>query len=124
MASNERPIHLAILTYLRLALPGAVIHASPNSFGDLNGPAVGKQVAKAKHMGMMPGWPDIEVFYKSRAIFFEVKAKSGRLQDTQADVGKALKDQGFDWFVVRSVDDVMSVLVDLGYVGSASHVAV
>jgi hypothetical protein len=107
---HERPIHRAILAYLRLALPGAVIHASPNSFGDLHGPALARQVAKAKHNGMLPGWPDIECFWRGHAIFLEVKAGRNGLQDNQSAIGAALQGQGFRWGVVRSVDDAKAAL--------------
>jgi hypothetical protein len=111
---REGPIHRAVIEFLRLSLPGAVIHASPNSFGDLNGPAIARQVAKAKHNGMVPGWPDIECFWMGHAMFFEVKAGRNTTQDSQKQVGAALVGQGAKWAVVRSVDDVDSSLTEWG----------
>ena len=105
--NTEAAIHIAILDYLRLALPGAVIHSSPNSFGDLSGPNVGRQVAKAKHMGMMVGWPDIEVFWHGQTMFFEVKTALGKKSDPQKRVEYALFHNGFRVVVCRSVDDAL-----------------
>jgi hypothetical protein len=113
---REGPIQRAIIAYLFLRLPRAVIHASPNSFGDLHGPAIARQVAKAKMNGMVPGWPDIECFWKGHALFFEVKAGSNTAQDTQKQVGADLIAQGAKWAVVRSVSDVSDCLRGWGLV--------
>jgi len=106
MVDREGPIHRSILAYLHAILPGALIHSSPNSFGDMTGPGIARQVAKARNMGMRPGWPDIEVFWQGRGLFFEVKAEGGKLQDHQKALGQALIAQGMKWAVVRSIDDV------------------
>ena len=106
---RERPIHLAILAYLRFALPGAAIHHSAQGL-DMSGGNVARQVAKAKHMGMMTGWPDIEAFYKGRAMFFEVKAEGGVLSDAQRAVSNLLVSNGAAWAMVRSVDDARDAL--------------
>ena len=111
---REGPIHRAIVAYLFLRLPGAVIHASPNSFGDLNGPAIGRQVAKAKHNGMLPGWPDIEAFWRGRAMFFEVKAGKAKARENQSQIGAALVANGALWAVVNSVDSVAEKLAEWG----------
>ena len=103
---REGPIQRAIIAYLFLRLPRAVIHASPNSFGDMHGPAMARQVAKAKNNGMKPGWPDVEVFWRGRAMFFEVKAGNAKARDNQAEIGAALVDNGAYWAVVNSVESV------------------
>lgn len=113
---REGPIHRDVIEFLRLSLPGAVIHASPNSFGDLSGPAIARQVAKAKRNGMVPGWPDIECFWRGHALFFEVKAGRNTTQDSQEQVGAALVGQGAKWAVVRSVDGAANCLRDWGLV--------
>ena len=112
--NREGPIHLAILAYLNVRCQGAVVQASPNSFGDLHGPQVARQVAKAKHWGMMPGWPDIECVWRGHAIFFEVKAPGGRLSDAQKEVGARLKDMGALWAMVTSIDEVELALIEWG----------
>ena len=111
---REGPVQRAIIAYLFLRLPRAVIHASPNSFGDMHGPAMARQVAKAKHNGMKPGWPDIEVLWRGRFMFFEVKAGRNKAQDNQLAIGAALVENGALWAVVNSVDMVKAKLVEWG----------
>lgn len=62
----EGPIHKAILDYLRLVLPGAVIHHSANEM-DLHADPKSKAIAqsKAKALGMLPGFPDLLVLWES-----------------------------------------------------------
>jgi hypothetical protein len=103
-AQPERAIHLAVLAYLRLTLPGAVIHHSPQELG-LSGPEVARAIAKAKHMGMVVGFPDIVCFWRREVWAFEVKAEGGRLSEAQSAVGKMLEANGARWAVVRSVAD-------------------
>jgi len=111
---REGPIQRAIIAYLSLRLPRAMIHASPNSFGDMHGPAVARQVAKAKHNGMKPGWPDVEVFWRGWALFFEVKAGNAKARGDQAAVGAALVANGAYWAVVNSVDMAADKLMEWG----------
>ena len=111
--SPERSIHLAVLGYLRAVLPGALVHHAAQGL-DIPGPAAARAVAKAKHMGMLPGWPDLEVLHRGRFLAFEVKAEGGRLSPAQSDVRAAMEAQGVPYAVVRSIDDVREALVDWG----------
>lgn len=108
----EGPVHVACLNYLRLVLPGAAIHHSPNEL-DLGGDPKAKAIAqsKAKARGMRPGWPDIEVIWRGQFWTFEVKA--GRNQPTKEQIacGEAIIAAGGRWAVVRSVDDVMALVL-------------
>ena len=103
--SYEGPIHLAILQYLRAVLPRAVIHHSPNEFG-MAGDGIARQIAKARYMGTVKGWPDLEVMHEGRALFFEVKALGKRATPEQVIVGDQLMKAGFNWALVRSIDEV------------------
>ena len=106
---RERPIHLAVLHYLRLKFPGCVIHHSPNELA-LKGREVAMQIAKAKHFGMAVGFPDLVAFTSHGALFFEVKAEGNYLTPEQKAVGEKLTAAGFRHAVVRSVDDVDEAL--------------
>lgn len=58
--ATEAAIHKAILAYLRLRFPrGLVVHASNelNLAADARSKAIAQ--ARAKSLGMMPGWPDL-----------------------------------------------------------------
>ena len=111
--SNELPVHRAVLHYLQLALPGALIHHSAQNLG-VKGEGVARAVALAKSMGMVPGFPDIMVLWCGRFMGFEVKAEGGRTSDAQADVGALIQANGGRWGVVRSIGDVRELLADWG----------
>lgn len=110
---REMPIHLAVLQYLRLRFPGAVIHHSPNE-ASLKGPAVARMIAKNRNMGMVKGFPDLLVLDDGEVMGFEVKAEGGRLTDSQKDVGEQFAANGCRWAVVRSVVDVEECLAEWG----------
>lgn len=111
--SLELPIHRAVLHYLKLALPGAVIHHSAQNLG-VTGPAIARAVALSKSMGMCVGFPDLLVIWRGRVMGFEVKAEGGTTSETQRAVGAAFGDNGARWAVVRSIDDVRDCLADWG----------
>lgn len=108
---REGPIHRAVLAYLRSRLPNAAIHHSPNELA-LRGKHVARQIAKAKHNGMVPGWPDIEVVHEGRFMAFEVKAEGNYQSDTQKDCEALIRASGGLYAVVRSTEDVKECLDD------------
>ncbi len=119
--SREQPVHLAVLQYLRLVLPGVPIHHSPNGFGvklpagvppnirTIVYAAIAKAMSLAKHLGCVPGWPDIECIMVP-PLFFEVKPEGEYPSPEQKAVGAALQAAGARWAVVRSIDDVAECL--------------
>lgn len=108
-ARPEDKIHRDILEYLRLVLPGAAINHAANEVG-LSGKQAERIVGKAKAMGMRPGWPDLEVIYQGRALFFEVKAPEGRVSLVQRQTQADLAANGALCAVVRSIDDTRACL--------------
>jgi hypothetical protein len=85
-------------------LPGAVIHHSPNEVG-VKGRDIARAIAKAKHNGMIVGFPDIIVIWAGNVWTFEVKAPGNYPSDDQCEVGRMIRAQGGKWAVVRSADD-------------------
>jgi hypothetical protein len=107
----ERGIHLAVLRFLRATLPpGTPIHHSPNELA-MSGKSAARVVSGAKHMGMMPGWPDIEFVVGSVFYGVEVKAGKGRLTEAQKECRDMIVGAGGFYGVVHSVDDT-HVLLD------------
>lgn len=111
----EGPIHKAVLAYLRAALPGAVIHHSPNELA-MRGRGAARILSNQKLMGMLPGFPDFLVLYAGRIIGLEVKAKGNSATDEQKAVGAAIIANGGLWAVVRSVDEAKARMVEWGVV--------
>lgn len=102
----EAPVHVAVLKYLRMALPGAVIHHSPNAINIKCDPKT-KAIAQARNKahGMLVGFPDLIVIWRGQIWGFEVKPASGVLSEAQATVGRMFEANGARWAVVRSVTD-------------------
>jgi len=113
--TSEAQAHRSILAFLRLALPGAIIHHSANEVA-LSGKDVARAIGKAKSLGMLPGFPDIIIlpFAHIGPLFFEVKGPKGRLSPSQADVLGRLDGLGYRCAVVRSIDDVQARLSEWG----------
>lgn len=106
----ETPIHKAILAYLRLTLPRALVHHSPNSIG-LSGARIRNQITKARDMGTVKGWPDLTIIAAGHPpLFMEVKAPGNYPDKDQRALHDALRDQGAMVAVVRSVDDARAML--------------
>jgi hypothetical protein len=109
---NEGPIHVAILEYLQLVLPvRAVIHHSPNEM-NIKADAKTKAIAqaRAKRMGMRPGWPDLEFVLDGRIYFLEVKAPGGSQSFEQEAVEVAILNAGSSYEIVRSIADTKLAL--------------
>lgn len=111
----EKPIHVSILSYLRVTLlQGSLIHHSPNELG-INSDEAARAVSKAKEMGMRPGWPDIEFIARQHAgssIFamIEVKSDVGELSARQKQVRHEAIALGIPYCVARSIKDVQAFL--------------
>jgi hypothetical protein len=114
MNHPERISHLAILQYLRAALLGnPIIHHSPNELG-LSGQDAARQVAKHKHLGMVPGFPDLVAFTFHGPLFFEIKAAASKPTAPQESVHADLRRLNYRVAVVRSIDDVRAALAAWG----------
>jgi len=112
---TETDIHKAIIEWLRVVLPDALVHHSPNE-GVRGGKAGMIDGARKKAMGQMPGWPDIEVMLWSNIgpVFFEVKTVRGVVSKEQGAVLTRLRDLGYRVAVVHSIDDVRAELCEWG----------
>ena len=103
MNHAEAKLQRTCLQYVRLAYPDVVIHHSPNELG-LNGENARNEVAKRKAMGMRPGWPDLELFYKGYALFIELKIGARSMTSKQIQCMEDLREQGFDTEIIRDID--------------------
>ena len=112
---RENPIQRSIIAYLQHVLPGCLVHHSANELG-LSGPAAARQIAKAKHNGMLPGFPDLVCAYNGGVMFLEVKAEGNYLTPNQRAVHDTFTALGHRVAVVRSIDDVTELLGKWGVV--------
>lgn len=110
MKSSEDPIHMAILGYLNLKLPNAVIWHTPNG-----GQRTAKAGAKMKKLGAKAGMPDLFILQGKKLYAIEVKAEGKYMTPTQRDVKAELEGQGLSGYAVcRSIDDAMETLEGWG----------
>jgi hypothetical protein len=112
----ETPIHKAILELLELVLPrDAMVHHSPNEV-DLAGEGAAIAIGKAKALGMVPGWPDLEIVWQGRCYMLEVKAPGRGPSPEQMEVHKRLAGAGIPVRVVRSVTEAEHCLIAWGLI--------
>jgi hypothetical protein len=92
---NERSLQNKIVKALNL-LGYIVIHI-PNQYS----------LGRIRDAGVLSGAPDLIVLKDGKVWFLEVKTKSGRLRPSQKAFGKLLYEHGFQYHVVRSVEDAL-----------------
>lgn len=103
---TEASIHTAICNALNLVLPDdAFFFHVPNE-----GKRGWKAQREFKALGGVAGVPDIQVIYKGRAIFLEVKSRTGTLSHAQKKTAERLTKCGAIVATVRSVDEALCVL--------------
>lgn len=56
------------------------------------------------------GSSDIIVWLPNRCIFFEVKTATGKLSPDQKEFAETIGKLGYEYYVVRSVDEVIKIL--------------
>ena len=66
--------------------------------------------ARLKAMGMVAGVADMTFLYQGRAIFLEFKTSTGRQSQAQKDWQKTIESQGFEYHVVRSLDEFRTII--------------
>lgn len=111
----EADVQRAVVAALRVALPGAVIHHSPNEHR-AGGVAARRVQGIRVGMGVCPGWPDLVVLAQGRVLFLEVKAAGGRLRPEQAAFRDRVRAEGHGWALVRSVDEALEAAANAGLV--------
>jgi hypothetical protein len=111
----EADLQRAVVTALRFALPkGAIIHHCANEVTEA-GRRGAKRQAILVGMGVHPGFADLMLLCAGRVLFLELKSLKGRLSPAQEAFRDAVLAQGFDWALVRSLDDALGALADNGF---------
>jgi hypothetical protein len=117
-AHPEADLDLAVRRYLPLALPGCVVNHSP-------GEGLRSKQARIalSRSGYCAGWPDLEVFWRSRVFLIELKSARGVLSDAQRETHRRLEYQGFPVLMCRTPEGVECALRELGVPLKASVAA-
>lgn len=106
---EEDDLQAQVVAYLRWALPDAVVHHSPGE-----GKRTRAAQAKLKRSGYCAGWPDLEIAWRSRFYFIELKAARGTLSLAQRETHRRLIYAGFDVMLCKSLPQVEAALRECG----------
>lgn len=71
------------------------------------------EAIKLKATGLIPGVSDLIVLLPSKCLFVEVKTEIGKQSDVQKIFQSKVNALGFDYHLVRSLDDFKSILLPL-----------
>jgi hypothetical protein len=63
-----------------------------------------------RYSGLLSGAPDLIVIGQNKIYFMEVKKHDGRQSPAQMAVQRMIEERGFDYYVVRSVDEALSIV--------------
>jgi len=101
---KESIIQQQICDYL--SLQGIFYFSIPNEHYNISH---GQRVTLQK-MGLVSGMPDLCILHNGTAYFLEVKNETGKASKQQLIIHKALTDKGYKVVIVRSVEDVKTIL--------------
>ena len=114
---KEDDLQRQVASWLDVALPdGCVYHHSPNE-----GKRHISYINRLKKMGTKYGWPDLELFCpgsvtksgNNEAIFIELKAQRGVMNENQRRMRDQIIQAGFAWALCKSIEDVTAFLTPL-----------
>ncbi|MFT8718793.1 hypothetical protein [Acetobacter sp.] len=108
---HEDALHTQIARALEMLLDREKVEwwSNENRF---NGAREG---ARRKARGCRAGVPDMEFHHDGRSLFIELKHGDNRPTKAQRDIHASLRRQKMSVAVCRSLDDVVSVLRDVGF---------
>ena len=109
-ANLEEQLHRSVAQYLNVALPDAACWTTipAGGGGKIRG-------AHLKAMGYRAGWPDIEIVWRSRVYYIELKAEKGAVRPNQKDCHADLLAAGAPVAVCRSIPAVEGTLQAWGF---------
>lgn len=106
MAPTEAQLQAQVAQLLSVALPvDARFHHSPGE-----GKRGWRSQCALKASGFSAGWPDIEIVWRGRVYFLELKSQKGRVSPAQAECHAGLIAAGARLAVVRSLDEAVATL--------------
>lgn len=108
---REGPIHRACYNLARLLLPDALIWHTPN---EQNMPGTKKarsiSIQHLKGLGMLPGFPDLGIFWRGRLLLVEFKAPPNKMTRKQVAVAQVAQSNGAMFACVSDVNEMRASL--------------
>ena len=105
---EEDKIQEAIIVAIRYLYPKSIIAAVPNG-----GMRNLMEAVRFKRQRVLAGFADLIFLHKGECIFFEVKALKGKQTENQIAFETNVKSQGFKYYVVKSVEEVLNIIVEI-----------
>lgn len=103
-AKEEHNLQVSIVQFLRYQ--GYIVFAIANG-GSRNV----VEAVNLKKEGVLAGVADLQVILKDgRSIFLELKTAKGKQSQSQIDFENNLKELGHNYYVIRSIDEVINIL--------------
>lgn len=102
---SEAKIQADIVQYLQTR--GVYFFSVPN---EAAGRDAAIRMARLKAMGLRSGVSDMVLIFPGQVVFVEVKDEKGKQSDAQRRFQDKVNELGFDYYLVRSVEDVEKVV--------------
>jgi len=96
--TSERALQHVIVKALDLM--GFIVIHIPNQYAK----------GRVRDAGFASGAPDLIVLKEGKVFFLEVKTKTGRVRPSQKAFAERLRREGFEYHVVRSLDDALKAV--------------
>jgi hypothetical protein len=107
-ARPEQIVHKSVVAHLKArGVPGLVYLHPANG-----GARSAVEGAILKSMGVVPGAPDLLLFHGGRSYAIELKADSGRVSESQADMLRRLDQAGVTTAIAVGLDAAIRQLED------------
>lgn len=84
-------------------LRGCLCYNNNNSVGGYRGKV-------NKFLGIIKGRSDMVLYYQSKAFMIELKTEEGRQRKDQAEWEATMKIQGFEYYVIRSLEEFINLI--------------
>ena len=102
---SESRIQEQIVKTLR-KIDNLIVFSVPNELAG----SQARRMSQFIRTGLLAGVSDLIVIYHGAVYFIEVKTQKGKQSDRQKRFQTKVERQGFDYYIVRSVQDVLSIL--------------
>lgn len=73
------------------------------------------EAKKLKETGLMAGASDLIILHGNKCIFVEIKTDTGKQSDTQKIFEQKVLELGFDYIVVKKIEDLVEYFEKLLY---------
>lgn len=105
---TEHQLQTQVINYLRVR--HIYCFSVPNGFYAGKGGNVQGYIRKMKASGLTPGVADVVVLLNGgKTVFLELKVGSNKQEISQVQFEKDVKELGFEYYVVKSLDDVIKI---------------